>query len=144
MSTNNTHASLEKPVNEMQFSYGGQAVIEGVIEDGSEVDLFRWTAKAGEQWVVETNAARSKSPLDTKIEVLDSEGEPILRTQLQAVRDSYFTFRGKDSDTSDDFRVHNWQEMELDEYFYSNGEVNRLWLYPRGPDSGFRRRCLGC
>ena len=114
------------------------AVIEGVIEDGSEVDLFRWTAKAGEQWVVETNAARSKSPLDTKIEVLDSEGEPILRTQLQAVRDSYFTFRGKDSDTSDDFRVHNWQEMELDEYFYSNGEVNRLWLYPRGPDSGFK------
>ncbi|WP_166828348.1 c-type cytochrome domain-containing protein [Thalassoroseus pseudoceratinae] len=114
------------------------AEIQGVIEDAGEVDLFRWSAKAGEQWVIETNAARSKSPLDTKIEVLTTIGDPILRTQLQAVRDSYFTFRGKDSNTSDDFRVHNWQEMELDEYFFSNGEVNRLWLYPRGPDSGFK------
>lgn len=113
------------------------AEIQGVIEDAGEVDLFRWQAKAGEQWVLETNAARSKSPLDTKIEVLTTEGEPILRTQLQAIRDSYFTFRGKDSDTSNDFRVHNWQEMELNEYFFSNGEVNRLWMYPRGPDSGF-------
>jgi hypothetical protein len=28
--------------------------------------------------------------------------------------------------------------MELDEYLYANGEVVRLWLYPRGPDSGFK------
>jgi len=27
--------------------------------------------------------------------------------------------------------------MELNEYLYCNGEVVRLWLYPRGPDSGF-------
>ena len=29
-------------------------------------------------------------------------------------------------------------EMELNEYLYANGEVSRLWLYPRGPDSGFK------
>ncbi len=132
--------SEAEPNNQPQkaMSVAVPVEIQGAIEDAGEVDLFRWSAKAGEQWVVETNAARSKSPLDTKIEVLTTEGEPILRTQLQAVRDSYFTFRGKDSNTSDDFRVHNWQEMELDEYFFSNGEVNRLWLYPRGPDSGFK------
>ena len=28
--------------------------------------------------------------------------------------------------------------MELDEYLYANSEVTRLWLYPRGPDSGLR------
>jgi hypothetical protein len=27
--------------------------------------------------------------------------------------------------------------MELNEYLYANGEVVKLWLYPRGPDSGF-------
>ena len=59
------------------------------------------------------------------------------RVLLQAVRDSYFTFRGKDDTESGDFRVFNWQEMKLDEYLYSNGEVVKLWLYPRGPDSGF-------
>jgi hypothetical protein len=57
--------------------------------------------------------------------------------RLQAVRDSYFTFRGKDSKQVGDFRVFNWQEMNLKQYFYSGGEVTRLWMHPRGPDSGF-------
>ena len=86
---------------------------------------------------MEVNAARSSSKLDSFLEVLDSQGKRIPRVVLQAVRDSYFTFRGKDDTESGDFRVFNWQEMKLDEYLYSNGEVVKLWLYPRGPDSGF-------
>lgn len=103
-----------------------------------DVDCFRFFASAGQQLVLEVRAQQDKSPLDSRIEVLTADGQPILRTQLQAVRDSYFTFRGKDSDTVDDFRVFNWQEMELNEYLYADGEVVRLWLYPRGPDSGFK------
>ena len=102
-----------------------------------DADLYRFTAKAGEQWVIEVNAARSSSKLDSFLEVLDSQGGRVPRVLLQAVRDSYFTFRGKDDTESGDFRVFNWQEMKLDEYLYSNGEVVKLWLYPRGPDSGF-------
>ncbi|MEX2215729.1 MAG: c-type cytochrome domain-containing protein, partial [Phycisphaeraceae bacterium] len=118
------------------------AMIKGVIHNNakdaaSDADFFRFHAKAGEQWILEVNAARSKSPLDSKIEVLDSEGNRIERVRLQAVRDSYFTFRGKDSSTSDDFRVKSWEEMELNEFLYANGEVVKLWHYPRGPDSGF-------
>ena len=102
-----------------------------------DADLYRFTAKAGEQWVLEVNAARSSSKLDSFVEVLDSHGARVPRVLLQAVRDSYFTFRGKDDTESGDFRVFNWQEMKLDEYLYSNGEVVKLWIYPRGPDSGF-------
>ena len=65
------------------------------------------------------------------------QGQRIERVRLQAVRDSYFTFRGKDDSTVDDFRLFNWEEMQLNEYLYANGEVVKLWLYPRGPDSGF-------
>jgi len=72
------------------------------------------------------------------VEVLDAAGRPVERAVLQATRDSWFTFRGKDSSQSDDFRLHNWTEMELDEFLYAGGEVVRLWLYPRGPDSGFK------
>ncbi len=103
----------------------------------ADQDLFRFTARAGEQWVLEVDAARSKSPLDSFIEVLDDNGGRLERVLLQAVRDSYFTFRGKDDSTVDDFRVFNWEEMRLDEYLYASGEVVKLWLYPRGPDSGF-------
>ncbi|MEZ6061313.1 MAG: c-type cytochrome domain-containing protein [Planctomycetaceae bacterium] len=103
-----------------------------------DTDDFRFHAERGETLLIEVKAERNKSPLDSAIEVLHADGRRVLQTRLQAVRDSYFTFRGKDSDTSDDFRVFNWQEMELNEYLYADGEVVRLWLYPRGPDSGFK------
>ncbi|WP_299465952.1 c-type cytochrome domain-containing protein [uncultured Gimesia sp.] len=112
-------------------------VIEATEPETTDVDLYRFESKAGQEWLIETNAARKKSKLDTKIEVLDAAGKQIPRVLLQAVRDSYFTFRGKDSDILSDFRIQNWQEMELNEYLFANGEVVKLWLYPRGPDSGF-------
>ncbi len=74
----------------------------GTNESPADEDWYRFTAKAGETWSLEINAARQKSPLDSVIEVRDAKGEPIEQVRLQAMRDSYFTFRGKDSDTSDD------------------------------------------
>ncbi len=114
------------------------AEISGKIAAAGDVDCFWFHARAGETWVFEVEAARRKSKLDSKVEVLHAGGDPVERVKLQAVRDSWFTFRGKDSSTADDFRVHNWREMELNEYLYANGEVVKLWLYPRGPDSGFK------
>ena len=111
--------------------------VKGRIESEGDADEFLFHANAGDAWVLEVNAARSKSPLDSRIEILDETGEPVERVRLQAVRDSWFTFRGKNSMQANDFRVHNWREMELNEYLYCNGEVVKLWLYPRGPDSGF-------
>ena len=111
--------------------------IKGAIDHPGDADLVRFEAKGGQEFVVEVDAARSKSNLDSKIEILDDRGQLVEQVVLQAVRDSWFTFRGKDSDTSGDFRIHNWREMELNEYLYANGEVVRLWHYPRGPDSGF-------
>lgn len=137
---------LPEPVEETEPNDDPAAVvvrdaplrIKGLLAQPGDVDCVRFRAEAGQRWVIETNAARSKSPADTFVEILSADGSPILRTRLQAVRDSYFTFRGKDSNVSDDFRVHNWQEMELNDLLYANGEVVKLWLYPRGPDSGFK------
>ncbi|WP_298861864.1 c-type cytochrome domain-containing protein [uncultured Gimesia sp.] len=112
-------------------------LIESTQPGQTDVDLYRFQSKAGQEWYIETNAARKKSKLDSKIEVLDADGKQIPRVLLRAVRDSYFTFRGKDSKILNDYRIHNWKEMELNEYLYANGEVVKLWLYPRGPDSGF-------
>lgn len=118
------------------------ATVSGTIDAGNDkqadYDLFQFSSRAGQKWIVEVKADRDQSPLDSFIEILTSDGRPVEQVVLRAVRDSYFTFRGKDSSTSDDFRVHNWREMELNEYIYSKGEVNRLYMYPRGPDSGFQ------
>ena len=114
--------------------------VSGVIYQAGRVDqdCYQFWASAGQTLVLEIAAARQESSLDSVVEVLDEAGNDVLRTRLQAVRDSWLTFRGKDSDTSDDFRVFYWQEMELNDFLYSDGEVIRLWHYPRGPDSGFR------
>ena len=117
------------------------ARITGTIAGGEagrvDVDLYRFAAKKGEAWVFEVDAARSDSKLDSALEVLDDQGRKVPRVLLQAVRDSYFTFRGKNGTEANDFRLFNWEEMAVDDYLYANGEVVRLWLYPRGPDSGY-------
>ena len=112
-------------------------VVKGTIGRPGDADCFRFAARVGDPLLLEVDAARSKSKLDSRIEVLDALGNPVEQVVLQATRDSWFTFRGKDSAGSGDFRLQNWSEMELDEYLYANGEVVRLWQYPEGPDSGF-------
>ncbi len=128
----------DAPAQPQAFAVPG--VVRGTIHSAThpnDTDYYRFSARAGETWILETRAARLKSPLDTRIEVLTESGERIERAVLQAVRDSYFTFRGKDSKQTGDFRLHNWEEMELNQLLYANGEVVMLYRYPRGPDSGF-------
>jgi WD40 repeat protein len=102
----------------------------------ADSDLFRFDSKPGERWVIETQAAQRGSPMDTRIEILGADGTPVPRVLLQAVRDSQVTFRGIDSLTTD-CRVENWEEMELNQLLYLQGEVVRLFRAPQGPDSGF-------
>ena len=91
-----------------------------------DTDYFRFEAKQGRGWVIETMAARRGSPADTKIEVLHADGRPVERVWLQAVRDSSVTFRGIDSNNPD-CRLVNWEEMELNQFVYLGGEVLRLF-----------------
>ncbi|MGE3309289.1 MAG: c-type cytochrome domain-containing protein [Limisphaerales bacterium] len=117
---------------------GVPASVKGSIGRPGDSDCYRFFAEPEVPVLLEINAARSKSRMDSRIEILHLDGSPVEQVVLQATRDSWFTFRGKDSESPDDFRLHNWAEMELNEYLYANGEVVRLWLYPRGPDSGFK------
>jgi len=125
------------------------AIASGVFgkpESAPDADLFRFSAKEGQTWMVEAKA-QDDSPVDTKIEILHADGSAVLRMQLRAIRDSSVTFRPIDS-RQPELRVTNWEEMELNQYLYMAGEVCRLFRAPRGPDSGFRfytvngkRRC---
>ncbi|HEV7226700.1 MAG TPA: pre-peptidase C-terminal domain-containing protein, partial [Pirellulales bacterium] len=108
----------------------------------ADVDLFRFESKAGQTWIIETLAGRRGSPVDSKVEVLDSQGKPVERLLLQAVRDSYIEFRGIDSNGAG-FRPKNWEEMDLNEYVYVQGEVLKTFRMPQGPDSDMQFYSLG-
>ncbi|SKA96410.1 WD domain-containing protein, G-beta repeat-containing protein [Prosthecobacter debontii] len=101
-----------------------------------DTDHFAFEAKKGQAWIIETLAGMAGSPADTKIEVLDAKGQPVPRLLMQAVRDSYNNFRSVDANNPD-IRLQNWEEMELNEYVYFNGDVLKTFRMPRGPDSGF-------
>jgi WD40 repeat protein len=120
--------------------------VNGRIEASSgvatDVDLIRFSSKAGQTWIVETEAARRGSPIDTRLEILDAQGRPIERVLLQAVRDSAVNFRNINSQVPE-VRVDNWEEMELNEYLYMGGEVCKIFRLPQGPDSGFQFYSLG-
>jgi WD40 repeat protein len=118
------------------FAEVGRGVeIEGALVQANEKDSYRFQARRGEMWAIDVDAIEGR--LDPRVEVLDANGQPVTRTRLQAVRDTYFTFKGKDSSESNDFRLFNWQEIGLGQYLYASGEVTRTWMHPRGPDSGF-------
>jgi WD40 repeat protein/mono/diheme cytochrome c family protein len=108
----------------------------GRIASAGDSDLFRIEAQAGVDYIIETQAARRGSPADAKVEVLHADGRPVQRVQLRAIRDSYINFRGIDAN-NDGARFQNWEEMDLNQYMYMSGEVVKLFLAPRGPDSDF-------
>ncbi len=119
----------------------------GLIGHPGDVDLWRFETKSGRAWMIETQAAQRGSPVDTRIEVLHADGRPVERVLLQAVRDSWITFRPIDANANG-ARLWQYQEMDLGQYLYLQGEVVKLFLAPRGPDSqwdfftlGGKRRC---
>jgi WD40 repeat protein len=113
-------------------------VAEGRFDpkDKQDFDLFRFSSKKGERWIVETEASRRGSPSDTRVEVLTADGKPIPKVRLQATRDANVHFRNIDSRQLE-IRTTNWTEMELNQFLYMDGEVGRFFRLPQGPDSGF-------
>ncbi|MFM2166317.1 MAG: hypothetical protein RIS79_688 [Verrucomicrobiota bacterium] len=111
------------------------ANINGLLTKAADTDHFAFDAKKGQTWIIETNAAQAGSPADTKIEVLHTDGKTVARLLMQAVRDSYNNFRSVDANNPD-IRLQNWEEMELNEYVWFNGDVMKIIRMPRGPDGG--------
>lgn len=100
----------------------------------ADVDYFRFRATRGVTYVIETEAAQRGSPADTRIEVLHTDGRPVERVRLQAMRNSAITFRPETSDDTG-IRFESWEEMELNDLLWCGGEVMKLFRAPQGPDS---------
>lgn len=112
------------------------AIATGTIqaENGSDADLFRFAAKAGDQWIVETRSDAKASMVDTKIEVLDAMGKAVPRLLLRAIRDTEVEFRSMNSEQRG-VRLKNWEELLLNDFVYLNGDVIKHYRQRRGPDA---------
>jgi WD40 repeat protein/mono/diheme cytochrome c family protein len=116
-------------------SVNGRLLVAGQAE-ASDTDVYAFEAKAGDEWMIETTAAQSMAPTDTRLEVLNADGSPVERMRVQAIRSSWNNFRSVDADNQD-IRLENYMETGLNEFVYFNGDIMKTFRLPRGPDGGF-------
>jgi hypothetical protein len=116
---------------------GGTVAVPGTangrIDHPGATDTWRFTAKKGQRLIVEINARRLGSPLDSVIEILDAKGQPVPRAVLRAVAKTYVTFRDHDSAGSG-IRMETWNEFAMDDYVVIGDELLRIRDLPKNPD----------
>ncbi len=106
----------------------------GELDPAVATQSWRFQAKKGERLILETQARRLGSPLDTVIEVLDAKGNPVPRATLRSVARTYVTFRDHDS-AGANIRLEAWSELAVNDYLYVGSELMRIDSLPTHPDA---------
>lgn len=105
-------------------------------------DTWRFPAKKGQRLLVEVEARRLGSPLDSYIEVLDARGQPVGRATLRCLAKTYTTFRDHDS-ANPGIRIEAWTELAVNDFLYVGSELLRIQALPKNPDDDCRFFSVG-
>jgi hypothetical protein len=108
--------------------------INGRIAAAGAENRYRFQARKGEQLVLEVNARRLGSDLDSTLEVLDAKGNPIERAVVRPVWETNVTLRDHDS-ASRGIRISAWGELKAGDYCMLGGEILRVESLPLSPDA---------
>jgi WD40 repeat protein len=106
----------------------------GRIAKPGATDTWRFTAKKGQQLILEVNARRLGSDLDSYIEIMDAQGRPLPRATLRSLARTYVTFRDHDS-SGPGIRIETWSEFAMKDFVYVGTELLRIWELPPNPDA---------
>jgi len=105
----------------------------GRIEQPGAKDTWQFAAKKGQQLLLEINARRIGSPLDSTIEIFDARGQSVPRAVLRCVAKTYVTFRDHDSFGSG-IRIETWDAFAMNDYVWVGNELLRIFALPKNPD----------
>src|SRR5262249_21687863 len=105
----------------------------GRLVQAGAADLWQFPAKKGQRLIVEVQARRLGSPLDSTIAILDAKGQPVPRAVLRCLAKTYVTFRDHGSG-SPGIRIETWHELATKDYLYAGRELMRFFALPRTPD----------
>lgn len=123
----------ERPVIRDHADIAVPGTATGVLHEPQAAHTVTFKAKKGQQLIVEVEARRLGSPLDSTIEILDAKDQPVQRTTLRCVARTFSTFRDNDS-VGTGIRLEYWNELAIDDYLYIGGELVRIKQLPKGPD----------
>jgi WD40 repeat protein len=105
----------------------------GVILSAGARDDWRLEAKKGQRLIVEVNAARIGSALDSTIEILSADGKPLPRAVLRSLARTFTVFRDVDS-RSPGIRIEAWSELAVNDWIHVGTDLMRIHALPRNPD----------
>jgi WD40 repeat protein len=105
----------------------------GRIAEPGATQTWRFLAKKGRRLVVEINARRIGSPLDSYIEILDARGRPVPLATLRCLAKTYTVFRDHDS-VGSGIRIEAWGELAMNDYLLVGPELVRIKELPKNPD----------
>lgn len=124
------------PAEPTAMSVPGTA--NGVLDRPGAARLFRFEARRGRPLIVEIDAERLGSRLDSVIEILDTAGRPVPRAVLRCLARCATTFRDHDS-AGTGIRIDNWAELAVNDYVMIGGsELARIRELPKNPDDDMR------
>ena len=108
--------------------------VNGRIAKPGAENRYRFTAHKGEQLILEVNAQRLGSSLDSEIEVLDAKGSSIERGEVQPVWETAVTLRDHGS-TERGIRIAAWDSLHVGDYVMIGAEILRVDALPLSPDA---------
>ena len=97
-------------------------------------NFFRFHARKGEKVIVDVNARRLGSPLDSLIEILDREGKPIERATVRAVLETSLTLNDHDS-VRRGLRLLSYAGLQPGDFMMVGSEIVRVETIPPNPDN---------
>lgn len=115
--------------NAIGFPSITNARIQAETESEPDVDLYRFSATKDRPIIIETRAARYGSPLDSKIEVLDLEGNLLQRAVVRCVAQTAITLSGRDS-RQQGLRLESWRDLKVNDYVMVGGEIIQVSQVP--------------
>ena len=107
--------------------------VNGLISAPGSGHYYRFTAKKDQPFVIDVNAKRLGSELDSEIEVLDVTGKPVEMAVVRPVMETNLVLRDHDS-SAPGLRIQSWTGMAVGDYMQVGREVLRIDALPRGPD----------
>ncbi|MBI3823284.1 MAG: hypothetical protein HY289_11495 [Planctomycetes bacterium] len=106
----------------------------GRIINDNQRDVWTFKADKGQRLIVEVNARRIGSRLDSIIEILDKNDQPVPRAVLRSQAKTNVTFRDHDS-AQGNIRIETWSELGINDFLYIGNELMKIKELPTHPDA---------
>lgn len=108
--------------------------INGRIAAPGAQNSYHFRARKGEPFILEVEAQRFGSSLDSGLEVLDAQGNSIERAVVRPVWATAITLRDHDS-AGRGIRIAAWDSLHAGDYVMIGREIIRVEALPLSPDA---------